>query len=118
MELPKPVAWQQHLFHLEREMKLSPTVKFVVFSGEDSYRVQCVPKVLGSFICRIHLPPEWGGLRNDALVAVCGIEGAMFVHATGFIGGHRTRDGALAMARAALKVGRLEKPLANEECPR
>lgn len=118
MELAKPVSWQQHLLRFEKEMKLSPTIKFVIFSSEDTYRVQCVPKVVGSFICRIHLPQKWGGLRSDALEAACGIEGAEFVHATGFIGGNRTRDGALAMARAALKVGKLEEPLPAEECPR
>lgn len=31
------------------------------------------------------------------------IKDCVFVHATGFIGGNKTRDGALAMARTALK---------------
>ncbi|XP_014478993.1 PREDICTED: UPF0160 protein MYG1, mitochondrial-like [Dinoponera quadriceps] len=115
MELSRPVPWQQHLFHLEKEMELSPTIKFVIFPGEENYRVQCVPQVLNSFICRIFLPSEWGGLRDDALVAACGIEGAKFVHATLFIGGHKTRDGALAMAVAAYESGKLSRPL--EECP-
>jgi uncharacterized UPF0160 family protein len=33
-----------------------------------------------------------------------GIPGCIFVHANGFIGGNKTKEGALAMARAALAI--------------
>lgn len=106
MELSEPVPWQEHMFQQERETKLSPSVKFVIFSSKGENRVQCVPLRLGDFNCRIHLPDEWCGLRDDALVAACGIDDAIFVHVTGFIGGHKTRDGVLAMARKALEIGK------------
>lgn len=54
------------------------------------------------FICRLPLPEPWRGLRDEALDQVSGIPGCIFVHASGFIGGHYTREGALSMARATL----------------
>ena len=42
------------------------------------------------------------GLRDDVLSEKSGIEGCIFVHASGFIGGHKTKEGALAMSFAAL----------------
>lgn len=52
--------------------------------------------------CRLPLPESWRGLRDEALDQVSGIPGCIFVHASGFIGGHHTREGALSMARATL----------------
>ena len=56
----------------------------------------------GSFVSRKPLPAAWRGIRNDELDAITGIQGCVFVHASGFIGGHKTYQGALAMARKAL----------------
>lgn len=53
-------------------------------------------------ICRLPLPEPWRGLRDEALDRVSGIPGCVFVHASGFIGGHCTREGALSLARATL----------------
>ncbi len=36
--------------------------------------------------------------------AVSGIDGCVFVHAAGFIGGNKTYEGALAMAAKALTI--------------
>ena len=52
--------------------------------------------------CRLPLPEPWRGLRDEALDQVSGIPGCIFVHTSGFIGGHHTREGALSMARATL----------------
>jgi uncharacterized UPF0160 family protein len=48
----------------------------------------------------------WKGLRDDALSKESGIEGGIFVHISGFIGGNKTKEGALAMARKALQQPR------------
>jgi uncharacterized UPF0160 family protein len=48
------------------------------------------------------MPDPWKGLRDDALSAVCGIPGCVFVHASGFIGGNATYEGVLEMARKAV----------------
>ena len=52
------------------------------------------------------LPDEWGGLRNEDLDKVSGIEGCVFVHSVRFIGGNKTREGVLAMAKKALEIGK------------
>ncbi|XP_050452710.1 MYG1 exonuclease isoform X1 [Cataglyphis hispanica] len=103
--LSQTVPWKEHLFQLEKEMNVSPSIKYAVFEADDNYRVQCMPVALGSFVCRMFLPEAWGGLRNEALVEACNIEDAVFVHSVRFIGGHKTKDGALAMARQALQIG-------------
>ncbi|XP_072758047.1 MYG1 exonuclease isoform X3 [Anoplolepis gracilipes] len=103
--LSQTVPWKEHLFQLEKEMNVSPSIKYAVFESDDTFRVQCMPVAQGSFICRMFLPEAWGGLRNDALVEACEIKGAVFVHSVRFIGGHKTKDGALAMARKALEIG-------------
>lgn len=67
-------------------------------------RIQSVPLTASSFDNRAPLPVEWRGIRDDALSQVTGIEGCVFVHATGFIGGNKTKEGIIAMARSALKL--------------
>lgn len=46
---------------------------------------------------------EWHGVRDEALSELSGIPGCVFVHASGFIGGNKTFDGAMEMARKTLK---------------
>jgi uncharacterized UPF0160 family protein len=42
--------WKDHLFTLEEELELKPLIKFVLFSDTNGkWRVQCVPKELGTF---------------------------------------------------------------------
>lgn len=41
-------------------------------------------------------------MRTAELDAVTGLPGSVFVHTGGFIGGHDTYEGALAMAKAAV----------------
>ena len=52
--------------------------------------------------CRLSLPEMWHGLRGAELDAVAGIPDCVFVHSSGFIGGHQTLDGVLKMARHCL----------------
>lgn len=61
-----------------------------------------MPVEEGSFASRLKLPESWRGLRDEKLSEHIGIEGCIFVHAGGFIGGHQTREGALAIAVKAL----------------
>ncbi|XP_039718127.1 MYG1 exonuclease isoform X1 [Pteropus medius] len=95
--------WKEHLYYLESGLLPPVTIAFVVYTDQaGQWRVQCVPKELHSFQSRLPLPEPWWGLRDEALDQVSGIPGCIFVHASGFIGGHRTREGALSMARATL----------------
>ena len=68
------------------------------------WRVQAVTAEGTAFTNRLGLVEAWRGLRDEALVQACGIEGAKFVHAAGFIGGNATREGALAMALKTIKA--------------
>jgi uncharacterized UPF0160 family protein len=66
--------------------------------------VQAVSVGPGSFESRLPLPAVWRGLRDEELSKECGIDGGVFVHMSGFIGGNKTYEGALAMAKKALAM--------------
>lgn len=104
MELGRFCPWQEHLREIEKDVG-GVEIKYVLFNGGSSdFRVQCVPVKEGSFVCRKFLHKKWFGIRDDELEKVSGIEGIKFCHATGFIGGHKTRDGSLQMAIESLKA--------------
>ncbi len=95
--------WIDHLFDLEAEKGLSGRFKYCLFPSHDgSTRVRAVPEAPGSFASRKALPAPWRGVRDDALSTQIGIDGAIFVHNSGFIGGNKTFEGAMAMARAGI----------------
>lgn len=115
------VPWKEHLSNFEKEAGGGPEqqVYYVIYpesADENSkWRVQCVPVAEGSFESRKPLPERWRGERDENLDKILADEsvqagspsvpsGAIFVHATGFIGGHQTREGALAMAVRSLEA--------------
>lgn len=69
-----------------------------------TWRLQAVAVGPDKFDSRKALPLSWRGLDDDQLSEVSGINGCTFVHMSGFIGGNRTYDGALAMARKSLML--------------
>ena len=101
------VSWKDHLYSVESQHPESPKVLYVLYpesSQEDSkWRIQCVPVALGSFESRRPLKQEWRGIRDEELSKISGIDGCVFVHASGFIGGNKTREGAMKMAMAMLE---------------
>ena len=101
------VPWKEHLFELEEENNLSgesSSIVYVIYTDQSGmWRIQCVPEQPRSFSNRLGLPDSWRGVRDAELETVSGIPGATFVHAGGFIGGNRSREGVVAMAEAALK---------------
>ncbi|CAO2600655.1 MYG1 exonuclease [Lemmus lemmus] len=106
--------WREHLYHLESELSPPVAITFVIYTDQaGQWRVQCVPKEPHSFQSRLPLPEPWRGLRDEALDQVSGIPGCIFVHSSGFIGGHHTREGALNMARATLAQHPATTPLEN-----
>ncbi|KAL5816790.1 hypothetical protein ACOSQ3_025168 [Xanthoceras sorbifolium] len=98
--------WKLHLFELEEEMKIEPSIKYGLYQDDrgKQWRVQAVAVSPDRFESRKALPAQWRGLRDDELSKESGIPGCVFVHMSGFIGGNQTYEGALAMARAALKI--------------
>lgn len=107
IELERFCPWQEHLREIEEELG-DFTIKYVLFTGTsvNDFRVQAIPVKEGSFVCRKFLWKDWFGLRDEQLEKVSGIKGAKFVHATGFIGGAKTREATLQMAEDSLFDGR------------
>ncbi|KZV40919.1 hypothetical protein F511_05164 [Dorcoceras hygrometricum] len=106
MVLNRFCPWKLHLFELEEEEKIEPSVKYVLYQDDRSkhWRVQAVAIAPDRFESRKALPVPWRGLRDDELSKESGIPGGVFVHMSGFIGGNQTYEGALDMARSALKL--------------
>ncbi|XP_053723144.1 UPF0160 protein MYG1, mitochondrial [Synchiropus splendidus] len=97
--------WKEHLLSLEKELQVETPIKFVLYPDQNGqWRVQCVPAGLNTFQNRLSLLEEWRGVRDEALSELSGIKGCIFVHAGGFIGGNKTQDGALEMARRTLQA--------------
>jgi uncharacterized UPF0160 family protein len=85
---------------------------YIVYPDDTAgqWRIQAVPVGPQSFDSRKPLPEVWRGLRDDQLDEVTGIEGCVFVHASGFIGGARhTNDCSLLIRLTALC-----KPVGNK----
>jgi len=98
--------WKEHLMNLEDEIKIDTHIKFVLYPDQsEKWRVQAVPINPNSFENRLSLLEKWRGLRDAELSDVSGIPGCIFVHASGFIGGNNTYEGALTMAKRTVKVG-------------
>lgn len=100
--------WKEHLFELEADKAISEEAKpiYVLYPDEtaSNWRIQAIPISPDSFESRKALPEAWRGLRDENLSEVSGIDGGIFVHASGFIGGNRTKQGALFMAKKALEM--------------
>ena len=102
------LPWKDHLYSLEAENPDEEKVLYVLYpegSNEDSkWRIQAVPMAKDSFESRKALPEAWRGLRDEELDRASGVPGGVFVHASGFIGGSKTKQGAMDMARKALNT--------------
>ena len=86
------LPWKEHLFELEEEQPQTITPDnrpiYVIYPDESGkWRVQAVPVAPESFESRKALPEVWRGLRDDDLSKASGVDGCVFVHASGFIGG-------------------------------
>ncbi|KAL2914796.1 hypothetical protein HK105_205727 [Polyrhizophydium stewartii] len=95
--------WKEHLQQIEEENKLTEKNHpfYIVYQDSSSqWRVQAVPVSPTSFESRKALPEPWRGIRDQALSTLTGIEGCVFVHAGGFIGGNLTKVGVTAVQAA------------------
>lgn len=100
--------WKDHLYTLEEENKEAGRVLYVLYpekpTPDAKWRIQTVPVTKDSFESRKALPKEWRGVRDEELDKVSGVPGCVFVHAAGFIGGNKTFEGALELAKKALDM--------------
>ena len=114
MVLPRAgIPWKEHLYNIEEAESLEEDKKmlYVLYPEREEpgskWRIQAVSKSFSSFENRKGLPEPWRGVRDAELDKVLGPEiedGAVFVHASGFIGGHKTEAGVRAMAIKALQT--------------
>ncbi|XP_045461301.1 MYG1 protein [Harmonia axyridis] len=108
--LEERCSWKDHLYAVEEELGIEGELKFVIFSDiSGSWRVQGIPVQPDSFICRVFLHRSWRGVRDEDLSVLSGIEGCVFCHSTGFIGGNKTKEGALEMAVRSLNASTADK---------
>ena len=96
--------WKDHIFEIEQELGLEKSIKFVLYSDQSGkWRIQCVNIRPGSFHSRVPLPENWRGLRDADLAKESGFDDAIFIHATGFIGGCHSKESVIGMARYTLE---------------
>ncbi|KAI0757011.1 GAMM1 protein [Daedaleopsis nitida] len=100
--------WKEHLFELEAALGIPEAEKplYVLYPDETggNWRIQAVPVAPESFDSRKALPEQWRGVRDEELSKLSGVEGCIFVHASGFIGGNKTKEGVLRLAHLALDM--------------
>ncbi|XVF53330.1 hypothetical protein PTKIN_Ptkin05aG0090900 [Pterospermum kingtungense] len=104
--LTRSCPWKLHIFELEEELKIDPTIKYVIYQDDrsENWRLQAVAVSPNKFSSRKPLPLPWRGLEGNKLSEVAGIPGCVFVHMSGFIGANKSYGGALALARVSLKA--------------
>ncbi|XP_030565808.1 UPF0160 protein C27H6.8 [Drosophila novamexicana] len=95
--------WKVHLNDLEKEYGVEGVPKLVIFNEGANWRVAGVPVTPSSFLGRKFLPTHWRGLRDEELCQKAGTNDLLFVHHTGFIGGAKTKEAALAMAQKSIE---------------
>ena len=108
MVFDRSVPWKDHLYSLEASRPSEGKVTYVLYPEGPhegaKWRIQAVSVTKESFDSRKPLPEAWRGFRDEKLDEVTGIGGCVFVHASGFIGGNKTFEGAMKMASRALEM--------------
>jgi uncharacterized UPF0160 family protein len=102
LELERGMPWKNAVFahHL-------PVIYAIYPVPNGNWMVDAMPPEPHSFAQRLPLPEAWAGLQEAALAAESGVPDAVFVHVRRFVGAARSRAGAVAMAREALRIGGL-----------
>ena len=112
------LPWKSHLYDLEKEYKLiqkNDLIKYVLYTDQAGmWRIQAVTVEGQAFENRLSLPEKWRGVRDEDLEKIAGIEGCTFCHAAGFIGGNKSFEGVLEMAKVALKQQKEEDTKMDE----
>ena len=97
--LDRDVPWKETVMGSHRYDSL---LYVIAPDTQTKWHVNTVPDATGGFSNRKALPQEWAGLDGGALDEIVGLKGCVFCHRGRFVAGHRTKEGALEMARRAL----------------
>lgn len=97
----EPIAWIENFFELGGEKH---PAKFVISPSGKHWKLRTIPPSLADRMkTRLAFPKEWGGLRDEELAKVSGIEGAIFCHKGLFISIWKTKDDALKALHKVLE---------------
>lgn len=101
-----PIVVTEKFAPIMDELITKTSALFWVYPGPggDCWMVQAVPPSRGSFNQRRPLLAAWAGLRDEELQVASGVADAVFVHPGQFIGGAKTREGAMAIARGSIPL--------------
>lgn len=106
MLLKQYCPWQGHVYEVEEAAGAGGELEYALYSDTSgNWRIQAVAAAPGSFDSRKKLPEPWRGVRDEELSKLTGVEGCIFVHAAGFIGGTKTKEGILQLASMAAEWG-------------
>ena len=81
-----------------------PEPLYCVHPQNGAWRLYAVRDNPHQFKNRKDLPAEWAGLRDAELARVTGVADAVFCHRNRFMAVARTKEGAVALAKLALKT--------------
>lgn len=98
--LDHDVPWKETVFGAS---KYDQVLYVISPDAQAKWHINTVPDYPGSFNNRKSLPLTWAGLDGEELDKVIGFKGGIFCHRARFVAGHTTKDGALEMARLALR---------------
>lgn len=82
----------------------APDALYIVYPKTKGWAVEAVRITPERFETRKPLPESWAGLQADDLIATSGVPDAIFCHAARFLARAGSREGAMALAQAALRA--------------
>jgi uncharacterized UPF0160 family protein len=95
-------VFSRYFMGLENSCCADKDLTYIIFPDELGWKVRAVASLPGSFTSRKALPASWRAKNNAELVAITGVQDAVFCHGTGFIAGATTLVGAFALAQKAI----------------
>lgn len=93
----------EEFVHESKNEKAKDILYVVLKSNRGGYNARCISSKIGSFECRKRFPESWAGLRNENLQNVTGIKSATFCHNARFICSATDKEGAIELAKLAVK---------------
>lgn len=98
LELSSNVDWSGHLLDLGND-----SVLFAIYPAHGNWYCSAAKVSKDSWDNRLDLPLAWGGLRDEALAAVCGTPDAVFCHDKLFVCVAKSREGIMDMVTKTLE---------------
>jgi uncharacterized UPF0160 family protein len=99
------IVCEKYIPGIKKILTAFPEPLYAIYPDQNNkWRVEGVRTNPDNFPIRKNLPEEWGGLRDDDFIKICGIPDATFCHPGLFTAGSKTKEGAIALAEKAVSV--------------